>query len=59
MKEKIIKLIAEGKVLYDVCNDYSLVKSNRLEKECWSNYRLTENGILVHKKHDEIHYQLK
>ena len=57
-KQRIIKLINEGKTLYDVCNDYTLEKSDRLEFENWSFYRLTTDGTLIHKKCKEIHYKI-
>lgn len=58
-KNKIKKEIKQGKILYDVCNDYSLKKSKYLNNENWSNYRLTKEGLLIHKKHEELHYKLK
>ena len=58
MKQRIIKLINEGKTLYDVCNDYTLEKSDRLEYENWSSYRLTIDGKLIHKKYKEVHYKI-
>ena len=58
MKDKIEKEIAQGKVLYNVCNDMSLQKSTQLDKEEWSNYRLTKEGLLIHKKSTELHYKL-
>jgi len=58
MRDKIEKAIEQGKVLYDVCNDMSLQKSKQLDREQWSNYRLTANGLLIHKKHNELHYKL-
>lgn len=57
-KQKIKIAIKKGKVLVDVLNDYSTQKSEQLEKEIWFNYRLTKDGLLIHKKHKELHYKL-
>lgn len=59
IKEQIETALKDGKVLVDVLGDYSIQKSDQLEKEKWSNYRLTKEGLLIHKKHNELHYQLK
>ena len=58
LKIQIVNALSKGKILCDVCSDYSLEPSTSLHKENWSSYKLEQEGWIREKKTGEVHYKI-